>query len=93
VILFGLLKNGQIQVELCEIPFTGAPENLRVASRRIGSDSCHADELMSRPEAYVEVRRNKPAPCSIRGRMREIPRSARQMGIFQQSALIISTDL
>ena len=30
-----------------------ALEILRVASRRIRSDSCHADELVSRPEAYL----------------------------------------
>ena len=29
VILFRLLKNGQMQVELCEIPFAGAAEILR----------------------------------------------------------------
>jgi len=29
VIFFRLLKNGQMQVELCEIPFSGAPEILR----------------------------------------------------------------
>jgi len=34
------------------------PEILRVASRRIRSDSCHADEFVSRPEAYWDVRRN-----------------------------------
>jgi hypothetical protein len=54
-----------MQVELCEIPLTGAPEILR-------------------SEAYSDVRRNKPAPCLIRGRMREIPRNAGQMGVFQQ---------
>ena len=32
-----------------------ALEILRVASRRIRSDSCHADELVSRPEAYFWV--------------------------------------
>ena len=39
-----------------------APEILRVASRRIRIDSCHADELVSRPEAYLAVRRND-LPC------------------------------
>jgi len=39
-----------------------------------------------RSEAYFDVRRNKPAPCLTRGRMREIPRSAGQMSIFQQPA-------
>jgi len=29
---------------------------LRVASRRIRSDFCHADELVSRLEAYLDVR-------------------------------------
>ncbi len=35
-----------------------APEILGVASRRIRSDFCHADESVSRPEAYLDVRRN-----------------------------------
>src|SRR5512135_832227 len=64
------------------------PEILRVASRRISpaSRDRHAGELVSRAEAYLAVRRNKPAPCSTRGRMREIPRSAGLMAIFQQPA-------
>jgi hypothetical protein len=33
-----------------------------------------------------DVRRNEPAPCLTRGRMREIPRSAGLMGVFQQPA-------
>ena len=40
------------------MPRRKAPEILRVASRRIRSDSCHANELVSRPEAYLNVRRN-----------------------------------
>jgi len=40
------------------MPRYEAPEILRVASRRKRSDSCHADELVSRPEAYLDVRRN-----------------------------------
>ena len=44
----------------------------------------HADELVSRPEAYLEAHRNKPAPCLTRGRMREIPRSAGLMDLLQQ---------
>ena len=47
-----------------------APEILRVASRQIKSDCWHADEFVSRPEAYLDVRRNKPAPCLTRRRMR-----------------------
>jgi len=35
-----------------------------------------------RSEAYLNVRRNKPAPCLTRGRIRETP----QMGVFQQHA-------
>ena len=35
-----------------------------------------------RSEAYFDVRRNKPAPCLTRGRMRE----TQQMSIFQQPA-------
>jgi hypothetical protein len=31
---------------------------LRVALRRIRSDSCHADESVSWPEAYLDVRRS-----------------------------------
>ena len=35
---YRLLKQGEMQVELCEIPFAGALEILRVASRRVRSD-------------------------------------------------------
>jgi hypothetical protein len=42
---------------------------------------CKAAEIL-RSEAYLEVRRNKPAPCSTRGRMRE----TQQMGFFQEPA-------
>jgi len=38
--------------------------------------------LMS--EVYIKVRRNKPAPCLTRGRMRAIPRDAGKMGVFHQ---------
>jgi hypothetical protein len=38
VIFCRLIKNARMQVEPCEIPFTGAPEILRVASRRVRSD-------------------------------------------------------
>ena len=58
VIFCRLIKNARMEVEPCEIPFTGAPEILRVASRRIRSDSCHAGELVSRPKAYLNVRCN-----------------------------------
>jgi len=34
----GLRAGRQMQAELCEIPLAGAPEILRVASRRIRSD-------------------------------------------------------
>jgi hypothetical protein len=40
------------------MPRCKAPEILRVASRRIRSDCCHAGKLVSRPEAYLEVRCN-----------------------------------
>ncbi len=40
---------------------------------------CKAPEIV-RSEAYLDVRRNKPAPCLARGRMRE----TQQMGVFQQ---------
>jgi hypothetical protein len=42
---------------------------------------CKAPEVL-RSEAYLNVRRNKPAPCVTRGRKRETP----QMGVFQQPA-------
>ena len=42
---------------------------LRVASRRIRSDFCHADELVSRIKAYLDVRRNDEGPaCQSIGR-------------------------
>jgi len=44
--------------------------------------SCHADELVSRLEAYLDVRRNELAPCLTQGRMRATP----QMGVLQQPA-------
>jgi len=40
-----------------------------------------APEIL-RSEAYLSVRRNKPAPCLTRGRIRATP----QMGVFQQPA-------
>jgi hypothetical protein len=40
---------------------------------------CKAPEIL-RNEAYSDVRRNKPAPCLTRGRIRE----TQQMGVFQQ---------
>jgi len=40
---------------------------------------CKAPEI-PRSEAYLGVRRNKPAPCLARVGMRETP----QMGVFQQ---------
>jgi predicted N-acetyltransferase YhbS len=40
---------------------------------------CKALEIL-RSEAYLGVRRNKPAPCLTRGRMRE----TQQIGVFQQ---------
>jgi hypothetical protein len=45
---------------------------------------CKAPEIL-RNEVLM-VRRNKPAPCLTRGGVREIPRSAGLMGVFQQSA-------
>jgi hypothetical protein len=47
---------------------------------------CEAPEILSirpdhgRSEAYLTVRRNKPAPCLTRGRVR----ATTQMGVFQQ---------
>ena len=38
-------------------------------------------QAILRNEAYLDVRRNKPAPWLTRGRMRE----TQQMGFFQQS--------
>jgi hypothetical protein len=43
----GLLKKGQMQVELCEIPFAGAPEILSIRPDH------------GRSEAYLAVRRNE----------------------------------
>ena len=43
--------------------------------------TCKALEIM-RSETYLDVRRNKPAPCLTRGKMRE----TQQMGVFQRSA-------
>jgi len=40
---------------------------------------CKAPEIL-RNAAYFDVRRNKPAPCLTRGRIRE----TQQMGVFQQ---------
>ena len=39
-----------------------------------------------RSEAYLDVRRNKPAPCSTRGRMR----GTKQMGVFQHPAISLT---
>jgi hypothetical protein len=71
VIFRGLLKNAQMQVELREIPLTGAPEILRPKEMSI--------------EAYLDARRNKPAPCLTRGRIRKRSRWA-----FFSSLLITS---
>jgi len=54
-----------MQVELCEIPLAGAPEIL------------YRERFQTVP---YDVRRNEPAPCLTRGRMRGTP----QMGIFHQ---------
>ena len=43
--------------------------------------TCKALKIL-RSAAYLDVRRNKPAPCLTRGKMRE----TQQMGVFQQSA-------
>src|SRR4030067_1175046 len=64
-----------MQVEPCEIPPAGAPKIL-----------CR-ERFQTVP---YDVRCNKPAPCLTRGRMRAIPRSAGQMGVFQQPASDIS---
>jgi hypothetical protein len=41
---------------------------------------CKAPEIL-RNEVYLAVRRNKPAPCLTRGRMKE----TKQMDVFQQA--------
>jgi len=58
-----------MQIEPWEIPFAGAPE------------------IPCKERIYAfptDVRRNKPAPCLTRGRMKGTP----QMGVFQQPVLI-----
>jgi hypothetical protein len=45
---------------------------------------CKAPEIL-RSEACLDVRRNKPAPCLTRGRVRE----TQQMGVFQQPANLL----
>jgi len=67
VILNGVLKNARCK----------APEILRVASRRIRSDFLPRRELVSRQEAYLDVRCNDEGPAAGRG--------TPQVGIFQQS--------
>ncbi len=42
-------------------------ETLRVASRRVRSDPCHAGELVSRLEAYLQVRCNDEGPAGGQG--------------------------
>ena len=54
-----------LQVELREIPLRGGARN--------------SPEIPT-GEAYLGVRRNKPAPCLTRGRMR----ATQQMDVFQQ---------
>ncbi len=67
----GLRAGRQMQVERCEIPSAGALETL----------------CRKRFETVPYGRRcNKPAPCLTRGRMREIPRSAGLMDVFQRPA-------
>ena len=61
LIFFRLIKNAQMQVEPCEIPFTGAPEILSIRPDH------------GRSEAYLDVPCNKPAPCLTRGRMKGNP--------------------
>ena len=53
-----MLKNGQMQGARVSFPLPVRQAILRVASRRVRSDFCHADELVSRLEAYLAVRRN-----------------------------------
>ena len=62
------------------MPRCEALEILRVASRRIRSDILPRRRDGEAAEPYLEVRRNKPAPCLTRGRMKE----TQQMGVFQQ---------
>jgi len=52
----GLRAGRQMQVESCEIPLAGALEILRVASRRIRSDCCHAAETVRRPDNEADGR-------------------------------------
>jgi len=70
VMLPRLLKKGQMQVELCEIPLCGGSPACAEASagRRNPSQGTHICVH------HGGVRRNKPAPCLTRGRMRAIPR-------------------
>jgi len=56
----------------------------KIISRRLIKNAQVQGAQLLRSEAYLNVRCNKPAPCLTRGRMRGIPRSAGQMGVFQQ---------
>jgi len=53
-----LLKNVRMQGARSVFHLPVRQAILRVASRRIRSDSCHAAETVRRPEAYLAVRRN-----------------------------------
>jgi hypothetical protein len=59
-----------------------APEILRVASRRIRSDSCHADESVSRVEAYLQMAVFQQPVRLHRSRFN--PNSAHAAGSFQR---------
>jgi hypothetical protein len=54
-------------------PLPGAPKILRVASRRIRSDILPRRGVGESARGVLRVRRNKPAPCLTRGRLRGIP--------------------
>jgi hypothetical protein len=75
----GASAGRQMQVELCEIPFAGAPEILRVGSRRIRSD-------------FLPRRRvGEPAGCVLVSTLqRRRMKGTQQMGVFQQLLGLVS---
>ena len=60
-----------------------APEILRNGVATNKEHSCHANELLSRPEAYFEVRRNDEIAC-LRVAASAEAGETKQMGVFQQ---------
>ena len=71
-LFLGLLKNVQMQGSRNAFHLPVRQAILRVASRRIRSDFCHADESVRRPEVYFEgtsiLRFRSPALTRILGR-------------------------